>query len=291
MRNKFDNFLLGTLWLLISTLGLCFWFNISFGFNLFSSAHWQHLSYMQATRAQITPAFYTSLIIGVFCIIFGLYIIIRPRFRKIDFTSAKKQTTPNPTQTQTQTQPQLYDTYPERPKRLTNIIQPAPVATNNIPFTAPIATSNPVTTNTHANLHEEDTIELHKIFASTGYTVKKSPKIHGVQIPLVAIGQSETVWIGAFDMETSSLKSIIDTIQQIFADTLDDVVITTKGFVINASDAASPTAPDILNFANLSELNRYMQQHPNPQSDPDSAENFAAFSEYISTVLDYIGRL
>ena len=54
MRNKLDNLLLGLLWILVSLLGLCFWFNIQFGFNLLSSSHWQHLSYMQATRTPIT---------------------------------------------------------------------------------------------------------------------------------------------------------------------------------------------------------------------------------------------
>ena len=96
MRNKLDNLLLGLLWILVSLLGLCFWFNIQFGFNLLSSSHWQHLSYMQATRTPITPLFYISLVIGVLFIFVGLYMVIRPKFRKI------KLPTPQPdTQTHT----------------------------------------------------------------------------------------------------------------------------------------------------------------------------------------------
>ena len=80
MRNKFDNILLGTLWLLLSTLGACFWFNTQFGFNILSGTHWRHLAYMQVTQTQIKPLFYISMIIAVFCIVFGLYLLIRPRF-------------------------------------------------------------------------------------------------------------------------------------------------------------------------------------------------------------------
>ena len=294
MRNKFDNFLLGTLWLLISTLGLCFWFNIRFGFNLFSASHWQHLSYMQATRTQISPSFYISLIIGVFFMILGLYIVIRPRFRKINLTSSTTETK-NTTaqQTPVSQDTQAYDNYLSRPKRLNNDIQPAPVAPNPVPFTAPVVTNNtsPQAPEIPRNSHDSEIPELRNIFESTGYIVKKPLKIRGAEIPLVAIGINETVWIGAFDIETSTLRSVIDTMQQVFADTLEDIEIKTIGFVINASDATSPTASDILTFATLSDLYQYMHQHPNPPSDAETTENFEAFSNYITTVLEYIGRL
>ena len=37
MRNKIDNILIGMVWLLSATLATFFWFNIRFGFDLFSS--------------------------------------------------------------------------------------------------------------------------------------------------------------------------------------------------------------------------------------------------------------
>ena len=75
-----------------------------------------------------------------------------------------------------------------------------------------------------------------------------------------------------------------------FSDTLEDITITTHGFVIAPSDADAPS-PNILTFATVEDLRNYMHQHPNPPLDTDMAENFDAFSEYISTVIDYIGHL
>lgn len=285
MRNKLDNFLLGLLWILISTLGLCFWFNIQFGFNLLSASHWQHLSYMQATRAPVSAGFYLSLIIGVFFIIFGLYLLIRPKFREIPLPSHTSDT-----QEQQPARIQTVMTSDEfalsRPRRL----MAANVEHGHMPLHAPTA---PVTSDTNTqNASEPDTStsELQNIFESVGYTVKKSPRINGYQTALMAIGTNENVWLGAVGIETTTLQSIIDTIQQIFSDTLDDIEITIHGFVIAAPDASNAPS-DILTFDNNNQLREYMHQHPNPPSDPDMAENFNAFSEYISTVIDYLGHL
>ena len=296
MRNKFDNILLGTLWLLLSTLGACFWFNTQFGFNILSGTHWRHLAYMQVTQTQIKPLFYISIIIAVFCIVFGLYLLIRPRFRKIKLPQSKK--------TNEQTQPVTHNSNTNdpdvfalaRPKRLNGMhtntptthieIMTAPVA--GAPSTAPVL--SPPTPTSSATPEQEDT-ELQEIFSSAGYVIKKSPRVHGYRIPLFAIGSNETVWIGGRNIETSTMQSIIDAFQQVFSDTLEDVEIKTTGFVIAANDVTNPPAPEILNFKDTDELRAYISQNPNPPTAPDMAENFDAFSGYISTVIDYIGHL
>lgn len=293
MRNKFDNLLLGMLWILVSTLGLCFWFNIKFGFNLLSSSHWQHLSYMQATRTPITPIFYISLVVGVFFIIFGLYLLIRPKFRKIKLPVQDSNTTPQPSITQQQTDNEFGLS---RPKRLTGASytdtpEQAGFVAPTSPLTAPVATTPPPqiqVPTTHAQA--DDFSEINEIFESTGYTVKRAPRIQGYQTALLAIGTNETVWMGAVGIETSTMQSMVDTVRQIFHDTLDDIEITINGFVIDAHDTSAP-APTILTFATTEQLRQYMQEHPNPPTDPDMVENFNAFSEYISTVIDYLGRL
>ncbi|MDO4423576.1 MAG: hypothetical protein Q4C08_02135, partial [Pseudomonadota bacterium] len=76
MNNKLDKILLATLWLTASTLVTCFWFNIRFGFNIFSGAHWRHLAYMQATQTPVSGAFYISIIASVVITMFGLYMLI-----------------------------------------------------------------------------------------------------------------------------------------------------------------------------------------------------------------------
>lgn len=294
MRNKFDNFLLGMLWLILSTLGLCFWFNIQFGFNIFSRAHWRHLAYMQATQTQIRPLFYASVIIGLFCIIFGLYILIRPRFRKIKLPKQKTTNTPPTAPVAPQPAPDMFAL--TRPNRINGTVSSPTQSSSQIEIlTAPVAGMSPTQTPsaqqfTPPTQTEQDSTELQEIFESAGYTIKKSPRVKGYTIPLFAIGTNETIWIGATKIETSTLQSIIDSFNQIFSDTLEDITIEIHGFVINASDTASPAAPEILTFTTLDDLRAYIAQHPNPPLDPDMQENFDAFSGYISTVIDYIGH-
>ena len=291
MRNKLDNFLLGLLLILVSTLGLCFWFNIQFGFNLLSASHWQHLSYMQATRAPITPSFYISLIIGVFFIIFGLYLLIRPKFRKIPMPS--KSTEQQPT-TQPIQRPTSNEFALKRPKRLTGTghdFQQTSENAYSAPLTAPVTPTSGIQSPISQQIAQPaEHPEITEIFESVGYIIKKPPRIQGYQPALLAIGSSETVWIGAVGIETSTLQSIIDSMQQIFSDTLEDITITIHGFVVAPADADMPST-NILTFATTEDLRHYMQQHPNPPVDPNMVENFNAFSEYISTVTDYIGHL
>ena len=73
MKKNFENILLGLLWLLAATLGTTFWFNTRFGFNLFSSAHWDYLATQQATRAPISFWFYFSFVAATFITLFVLY--------------------------------------------------------------------------------------------------------------------------------------------------------------------------------------------------------------------------
>lgn len=296
MRNKFDNILLGTLWLLLSTLGACFWFNTQFGFNILSKTHWQHLAYMQVTQTHIKPLFYISMIIAVFCIVFGLYLLIRPRFRKIKIPQTenkKAQTQPATSEIKTNN----VDVFAlSRPKRLNGTVSTITSSPQIEIMTAPVAgttTTAPVTTTTTKTLPvpEKHDTELQEIFTSAGYVVKKSPLVHGYKVPLMAIGNGETVWLGGRNIEASKMQDIIDTFQQVFSDTLEDVLITTIGFVINPNDTTSQNTSDVLTFKDTDELRAYMSQHPNPPTDPDMIENFEAFSGYISTVIDYIGRL
>ncbi len=76
MTKGFDKFLLGTLWLIAMTLASSFWFNIRFGFNLFSREHWKYLSELQITGINISKSFYFSFVIVTIISIIGIYILI-----------------------------------------------------------------------------------------------------------------------------------------------------------------------------------------------------------------------
>ena len=314
MRSKTDKLLLAILWTMMCTLLTCFWFHARFGFNIFSSAHWHHLARSQVNQT-VHPLFDISLIVIFVVFMFGLHAIIHPhhkRNRTQQKSALSQQQTKQPitppvqksivTQPAPQAAPQpapaptsgTYD-MPARPPRLnlpTGISNmPAPVATAPVPAPispAPVPTLSDASNTTNASLSNP---ELNQIFESAGYVTKPAIRIHGAPISLTAIGTDEVLWIGASGIETRTLQSAIDALNQVFADTLDDIFINVNGFVISAPDAASPGAPDILTFATTSELAEYISAHPNPPLPDDDNGNFDAYSGYISTVIDYLRKL
>lgn len=301
MRDKLDNFLLATLWLLASTLGICFWFNIRFGFNIFSSAHWHHLAYMQASQNPVSPTFYISMVISVIVVICGLYLLIRPRFRKFKIPVREISKPAQNIQLQQTTQP-----IAQQPATMqTPTVAPTPAPT---PEPAPVATEPTLTRPPRLNIAVTPQLhsaplpqqpiqtpsmasELREIFHGAGYTVKNNPRIGTVQTELFAIGTNEVLWIGAVGIPTTDLQRAIDTVNQIFSDTLDDIIINVNGFVIAAPDANTPGAPDILTFDKIDTLRQYINEHRNPPLGEDDNGNFDAFSAYISTVIDYLGKI
>lgn len=295
MKDKLDNILLSLLWLLASALGTCFWFNIRFGFNIFSSAHWRHLAYMQANQTPITPAFYISIVTSILIILIGLYILLRPQYRRITLPIRDKK----PTQTSSQQQTVTPNNQPDptinmvRPARLN--VSPAPIATTTAP-TAPIQTpqqTSPVQNTSHfaPPTPSNDWPQLREIFETAGYTIKKAPKINSTQTALLAIGSQETLWIGAVGIDTATMQRATDTMTQIFSDTLEDIYININAFVLSAPDASAPSAPDILTFDSMETLRKYINEHKNTPPDDTDQENFEAFSSYISTVVEYLGKI
>lgn len=314
MRTRLDNILLGILWLLAATLGTNFWFNTKYGFNIFSAQHWQYLAYLQASQAPVTPSFYISLGICVFITIFGLYFLIQPKFRKIVLPIMKNKTQ----QTEHKPEPATHDIAPESPK--TDASEIVPQATTIQPQTPPANsaaavssphpmrpprltlpatnsyTSAPISSNTNnttpaTNNDNADNVALADIFTKNGYTVKTNPYIAGWRPNLFAIGANEVMWIGGVGVTTDQINKTISKLNQIFSDTLDGIYINITGFSINAPDAQTAEFNDVLLFNTIDDLGAYMALHPNATLSADEKENFDAYSEYIDTVINYIGRL
>ena len=84
---------------------------------------------------------------------------------------------------------------------------------------------------------------------------------------------------------------MIEKLEQIFADTLEDIYINVNGFVINAIDASTSEFQDILMFNSISELEDYINGVPNAPIPDDEKEDFEAYSQYIDTVINYIGKM
>lgn len=300
MNKKFDKILLGILWLIASTLGVCFWFNTKFGFDIFARSHWQHLAYMQASQQPIQTSFYISLIVSVFIIVIVLHNLIRPRFRKIKLKQTQPQSSliyvqktsekqpqqmviNKPAQIQPQSEPMT------RPPRLNipqNTIRP-PQNTAHIviPAAQPVMMQQNTTSQTQPIIND-----LRKIFTSTGYIITKNPSIPNNPISLVAIGSSEKLWIGGVGISVQQMQNVISKLEQIFSDTLDEIIIDINGFIVSPNLSDNTPAGNILTFNTAQELYQYMSAHKNPTDDTDP-ESIRAFETYINTVMDYIGKI
>lgn len=298
--------------MLVVTLGACFWFNTIFGFNIFSGAHWEQIATLQAAQTPVKPEFYISMFVVIFAVIMGLYLIIRPRMRKIRLPIVK--TAPIHTSTKSPQQTPVQQNNPDASTLdiLPTEIQPATFHQDK-PVSSPSASSRPPRLNipvpnnfvrpqtqqntppsvksAPATQTPQIAPELREIFTSAGYTVKPAPRVNGIQIALAAIGTNEVMWIGCVGVKTTDVRNIINAFEQIFTDTLEETSIEINGFAIAAPDAATSEFQDILMFNTPDELRQYIQQNPNPPLPADDDGMFDAYSEYIDAVINHIGKL
>lgn len=299
MKYRIDNMLLGLLWLLVVTLGACFWFNTMFGFNLFVGAHWQYLAYLQAAQTPVKSSFYISLVFISAIMICGLYVIMRPRFRKIRLPimriGARKKDAPVPDAPAAQPAPtpaqMTTPNAPARPPRLNAAtLGGMPTMSGNSATQQPNA-ARTATPPTPVGPSDIEIAQITEIFKSAGYTTKNPPRINGNRMSLLAIGTNETLWLGAHGIATTDMRRAIDKLNDVFSDTLDDIYINVSGFVIGAPDAATAEFDDILMFNDVDGLREYITAHPNAPLPDDDNGNFDAYSEYIDTVINYIGKI
>lgn len=309
MRNKIEHLLLRLLWVLIVTLGTIFWFNSQYGFNILSASHWEHLSYLQASQTPIKSGFYISLSVVMVIVIVGLYLLMRPHFIRLHMYRKKKKSLPPVSKIALSvSQPRHSDNIISVQSPITQIqpeqkvqhtspgpsgIRP-PRLNTGIEMTRPVLMPQPVmqpAPQPSATAMQQIDSQLRQIFNDAGYITKVPPRISGVQTSLLAIGSDETLWMGGAFIATNYLARAVDNLSQVFSDTLDDIDININTFIIGAPDAAANTT-NALMFANIDELRNYINAHPNSTpSDQDAAENMNAYSEYIDTVLTYIGKI
>ena len=313
MKIRIDNILLCVLWLLAVTLGASFWFNTVFGFDIFSSAHWEYIALLQASHSPIKTGFYVSMAITIFVAIFGLYLVVRPRIRKIRLPIMRVDMTHNKTTTNIeqhqdnviqsnsdastldllQAEEQKY-TPNKVPSNQSNLARPPrltlPTINNNF-MSMPAETTMSSHLTTRTTPTDEDTLTIQKIFINTGYTVKPNVTLNGIKTVLIAIGTNETMWLGCMGAKTTDVRGIIEKFQQIFSDTLDETEISINGFVIDAPDAATSEFQDILMFNTIKELQDYIKNRHNPPLPDDDDGMFEAYSQYIDAVITHIGKI
>ena len=291
LHERINCILLGTLWTLAIVLVLDFWLNTAYNFNIFSNAHWQYVADMQASNQPIATGFYVSVVLAVFACIFGLYVLLRPRFRKIIFTAPNAPIPP----TQPTVPEQKTIEKPEPTKIITNQpqMQRPPrlhIQTHNI---TPPKTATPNKTEKPAKktpIEPRYVHEIREIFERNGYRVLTPKTLSGTPLSLIALGTNETLWLGACDISHEQMVDVILSFKAVFQETLEDIEIDINGFIINPTD--NDTIEAILDFKSIDELSNTVDNNPNaPESDADKESgNMNAFAGYIDTVLTYLGN-
>lgn len=317
MRKFFEHLLLAMLVCTTVLLGLTFWLNTNFGFNLLSAEHWNTLASLQASGQQIDKQFYVSIGAALLILFVCLNIIYRPGFKK-----QKKQTpTPIPTpvshiqiiptKADTSTNTLLTPpTAPATPNEIPIVTettpiekqdQPVPVPTN-IPLTRPPRLHLPknmaqVAATQHAQQMQNAPAptdrydsELKQIFADNSFVVKKNPRIAGFVPNLFAIGGGEIIWIGGVDCDIAKLNTAIKKLESTFQETLEDIVITINAFIIDTTGKYN-SDEHVQIFHDIDELKQYISQNPGVPIDDSDREDFDAYSDYIDTVLTLLYKI
>lgn len=317
MNKQIEHILLSILASLSVLLGLTFWLNIRFGFNLFSSEHWQELASIQASNTYIDKTFYISIFVAVFILIFFLYLINRPRFvhhhkktitpiqstpvvstvKKTDIKEStptqniQQENTPNivaPQIPEPEAKPQstINDMFLSRPPQLNlpkNIEQIAAQQYEQLKNQPQYQNENKPT----IVRNDQYDKEIAETFSNCAYLVKPNPTIAGLKTNLFAIGNKEVVWIGCVDCDINKLKSAIEQLKSTFKETLEDIPITVYSFLLDTNNLYS-SDENIFVFHNLDDLKKFILDNQGldiPESDQD---DFNAYSEYIDTIINLL---
>lgn len=289
---KINYILLGILWSLAIVLMLDFWLNTIYNFNMFSSAHWQYVAQLQATKQPISTGFYISITLAITACILGLYILFRPRFRKIKFTTPQPMAQVNNNNAETKNAINNTIT-PQQSKPTINIqpiIQRPPrLHIQQTQFTQkPTQQSKPEQQNNNKpNLLYTD--EMREIFEKSDYRVLTPRIIRNTPLSLIALGANESLWLGAANISHEQMVNIMTEFKSVFQETLDDIEIDINAFIINPTDNESVDA--ILDFESIDDLSLAIAEQPNiPNESNDDSDNMDAFAGYIDTVITYLGN-
>lgn len=313
MKRFFEKFLLGILWLLSITLITTLWMNTNYGFDMLSAAHWEYLGTLQANRSEIKPDFYISLIAALFIGLIGLYLIVRPRTKRVkDTTSTMPQKSnivivpqqpviqPTPAPAKPKAEYKTEQTFTPRPAPAISLT-PRPMSpmglrppvqrqTATIPTPPLQQTPKPVATPQPAQ--NTNSTEIRTALESGEYIIKKCDRIGKLQNPVVAIAYDQSMWIIATKASPNTMVESIQTLVTIFDDTLGETAndIKLRGFIIEPTEPVQRSDDLIITFDNTADFVKYVSEHKNIKPDDYDAELFEAFSTYIGTVTGYIGK-
>lgn len=300
MKKIFEHFLLSLLLTISVFLGLLFWLNTKFGFNMFDMSHWNNLAQLQASHSNIDKNFYISFGVAFFVWIAGLFLINR---RHGDKKTSPQQPVPNPTvnyvapqnaEPQNIPMPNINLARPPKlnlPKNIAEIAaQQNAMRQTNPSLQQPTNNYMPQQQSAQTVQQNPYNAPIAEIFNTNSYLVKPTPTISGFTPNLFAIGNGEHLWIGGVDSDINALQNAINKLQSVFNDTLEDIPITIHAFLIDNMKRYTSTN-NIMVFYSLDELRNFVAAHPAQPIADDERDNFNAYSDYINTIIQYIKNI
>ena len=293
MRNKFEHFLLSFLLGIAILLGLSFWLNIIYGFNLFSKEHWNELARLQAEQIPVSTGFYASIVIAVFIFVFGILLLyIVPTIKRTQKKPSNNFLSTMPMVPVHKEEKKEDNTVIEHQMPKLNLSQPPKL---NLPSNMASILQQRNETNqrkTEESVPDYNTI-LAQIFKAKGFTVKPNPVISRFSPNLFAIAPNEIIWIGAVDTDIDKLQSAINRLENIFTETLEDIKININAFLVDTKNT-QPASDSIFVFKSIEKLKTFVTElppaWPNDMSNAEQ-ENFDAYSEYIDTIIQYVKNM
>jgi len=285
MKKQIEYILNSILLGLSIVLGLSFWLNTKFNFNIFSEKHWAELAKLQASHTPINIHFYISIGIAIFLFITGLYIIHRARFRR--FLHIKEQQKKQTTQ-EVQTDKDANTLIVESSYKPARLVLPKNLSSQHIIEEITKTSVKPINAQSQNNSFDN---ELKDILIGLGYQIKNSVFIKGFKPNILAIGPGEQFIIGGVDCDLQKMKNAIQALKDTFLETLEDVEINVFGFVLNSTETITEDT-DIQILKNLDDVKLFIGElHNNIQPDEEGDDSFDSYSEYIDTVLQYINNI
>lgn len=131
--------------------------------------------------------------------------------------------------------------------------------------------------------------DIYDIFSSNDYEICDLVRIDGKYPAVVALGTNEKLFLATVNVDSEILNNTLKRLELCFKDTLDGINIDTKILCVDGMNSEKSGA--IIHFATTDALKRYISSRPNVRpTKRDDVENFAAYSKYISTAMDYLFR-
>jgi len=290
MKRYLEKFLTSVLLGTCILLCLSFWLNIRFRFNLFCLKHWDELAKLQtSSNPHINKVFYVSIGISLFAFIAGLYIIYRPRLRKISNNQPVSYNNIQTDQNQTNYTPQPSNAYAMTLQRPPKLDLPKNMATVAAQTHAQQQSPQQQQIQQPVKHKQQPTIfddQLTEIFTNGGYIVKPNLTISGFTTNLFAIGTNELAWIGAVDCDINTLKNASNRLQSLFKETLEDIPIHVSAFMLDTKNIYN-SDDTIMIFHTINEIQSFIQANQNPELPESEIDNFNAYSDYIDTIIQY----